>query len=58
MIFKIISDVKMFASASLTCVFGKENVCLFKLPRILVIFSTYSCIQMMVSDVTFEMRHQ
>lgn len=55
---KIILDVKMFISACLTCIFGKENICLFKLPRTLVIFSTCSCIRMTVSGMTFEMRHQ
>lgn len=48
------SDVKMFTSPSLTSIFGKENVCLFKFPGILVISSMRSHVQMIVSDVTFE----
>lgn len=44
----------MFTSPSLTCIFGKENVHLFKFPGTLVISSMRSHVQMTVSDVTFE----
>lgn len=47
-------DAKMFTSPSLTCIFGKENVHLFKFPGTLLISSMRSHVQMTVSDVTFE----